>query len=464
MNVNIRKTALAVAVASLMASPALFAQTVDDPNVSADILHNHVVVEDWDITVDETRNTTINDDTTISNTLNETYNGTTTVTDDRAYTWSSDVFENIERTENIQSDVRREGNSHQVSVSLEKDLSLSSDINFTGDPEITGVIDIDSAAIAVVDNRQSITGNNGYNDMLENDAAIGDDVAATASGNLGFNVAAGDNNTQDNAAALSAADASFAFGMADAEVFVNQYGADNITENYGVANTASISGAAFSGASGNIGVNVTSGNNNEQKNALAASVATAAYAQSSISSNQVSTGNTTDNLGSLLLVEDTMDFTLGGDVSGSSSGSGSGSYSGTGSSYQMANFYPDTWEGGDHASGSRIGHDDWDNEAQGAIENPNRPGVGGIAFDNDEAGDLDFTEQSDIDLVASLSGTFDYTYLIAVAATNSATLSGGAFSGASGNIGVNVASGTGNLQANSLALAVAQPRDRKSVV
>ncbi|UWX04006.1 hypothetical protein H1235_00050 [Pseudoxanthomonas sp. NC8] len=43
------------------------------------------------------------------------------------------------------------------------------------------------------------------------------------------------------------------------------------------------------------------------------------------------------------------------------------------------------------------------------------------------------------------------------AATNTAALSGNAFSGASGNIGVNVSAGTGNLQANSLSLAVAQP-------
>ena len=43
------------------------------------------------------------------------------------------------------------------------------------------------------------------------------------------------------------------------------------------------------------------------------------------------------------------------------------------------------------------------------------------------------------------------------AATNRATLSGSAFSGASGNIGVNVSAGTGNQQANSLSLAVAQP-------
>ena len=43
------------------------------------------------------------------------------------------------------------------------------------------------------------------------------------------------------------------------------------------------------------------------------------------------------------------------------------------------------------------------------------------------------------------------------AATNTASLSGSAFSGASGNIGVNVSAGTGNQQANSLSMAVAQP-------
>ena len=51
MNANIRKTAIAMAVAAVAASPAAFAQ--DDPNESIDINHNHIVVEDWDITIDE---------------------------------------------------------------------------------------------------------------------------------------------------------------------------------------------------------------------------------------------------------------------------------------------------------------------------------------------------------------------------------------------------------------------------
>lgn len=490
MNSTIRKTGLALAVAALAASPAAFAQ--DDQNASANIDHQHVVNEDWDIDVDDTRDYILNNDTTnttttntYNNTVNNTANNTVdtnldlsldaaarlrlnaaaniqfdgdydeTISNTESYSttenyWSNEVYENIERTEVVNSDVRREGNEHQVSVSLEKDLSLSSDINFAGDPTISGDIEIDSAAIAVVDNRQSVTGNIGYNDMLDNDASIADDAGEGAAGNLAFNVAAGDNNVQDNAVALSAADASFAFGMADAEVFVNQVGSGNGTVNMGVANDASIGGNAFANAAGNLGVNVASGNNNSQKNAMAASVATAAYAQSSVSSNQMSSGNVTSNEGSFTTVQDSIAINLGGTVSGSADGT----YEGSGASYQQSNFYADAWDGDSHPAGSQTGHVDFDSESQGAVANPDRPGVGGLAFDNEESGVIAL---DDMALDASLSGTLDFSYQVAVAATNSATLDGSAFQGASGNIGVNIASGTGNMQANSLAMAVAQP-------
>src|SRR5690606_34410767 len=88
---------------------------------------------------------------------------------------------------------------------------------------------------------------------------------------------------------------------------------------------------------------------------------------------------------------------------------------------------------------------------------PNRPGVGGMAWDTDEEGNLSFSEMGTADLTASLSGSVIDVDWIAVDATNTASLSGSAISCASVNIGVNVSSGTSNLQANSLALAVAQP-------
>lgn len=480
MNTNMKRTVLAIAVAAASASAGAngWGNDRDNQNQSANINHLHNVAETRTNTNTDTNtetNTTTNTDTdsrtwnrtwnntrnnnsTTNTTINDNVTSNTNVTSNRDVTSNRNVTENVNKTSNIQADERQEKNNHGVDVNIEKDLRLSSDISFSGDPEITGSIDIDSAAIAIIDNRQSVTNNLAGNSLVTNSASIADDVGADASGNLGFNVAAGDNNAQDNAASLSAADASFSFGMADAEVFVNQYGGGNTTLNSGVTNAAGLGGNAFSGASGNIGANVASGNNNEQKNALAASVATSAYATSSISSNQVSSGNTVSNAGYLQSMTDTVDVNLSGRVAGATLAVGAGRYSGSGSAYQKDNYYLDTWSGAlDHPSGSETGHIDMDSDIQNATANPNRPGVGGIAFDTEERGTSQFVELGIADLYASLSGTVSTTRWVNVDATNTAALSGSAFSGASGNIGVNVASGTGNLQANSLALAVAQP-------
>lgn len=450
MKATVKKTVLAMAIAT--ASTAAAANGWDNQNANANINHNHVVTE----TRNDTHNHTDNEvrNWTRSNTTVRNNTDTSNVTRNRTV----NVNEQVQKNSNIQADERKEKNNHGVDVNLEKDLRLSSDINFSGDPTISGDIDLDSAAIAVIDNRQSISNNVTGNSLVTNSASIADDVGAGASGNLGFNVVAGDNNAQDNAASLSAADASFSFGMADAEVFVNQAGFGNTTMNSGVTNAAGLGGNAFVGASGNIGVNIASGNNNEQKNALAASVATSAMAQSSISSNQVSTGNTVSNAGFVQSYTDTVQVGLSGRVAGGTLAVGAGTYRGTGNAYQMANYYLDTWSGDlPHPGGNATGHIDLDNEIQNATMNPNRPGVGGLGFDTRESGTSQFVELGVADLYASLSGTVSTTRWVNVNATNTSALSGSAFSGASGNIGVNVASGTGNLQANSLALAVAQP-------
>ena len=479
MNAKYRKHAVALAVAAVVAAPGAYAQTVNAEanlllNAEANLLLNAEANLRYDDDYrrnqrDNITNTSVNDvanwERNSSVTSNDQANWERTSSDvgtvERSYVETSDIDRNtnINYTEVGNTDVRTEINEHEVAVSLRKSLSLSSDINFSGDPTISGDLEFDSAAIAVIDNRQSVTANTAENELLANDAALDGDVASGAAGNLGFNVAAGDNNVQDNAAALSAADASFSFGMADTEVFVNQYGAGNTTTNMGVTNNASLGGNAFSGAAGNIGVNVASGNNNEQKNALAGSVATSVYAQSSISSNQHSTGNSVSNAGMFDEVSSTTQVTLTGPITGTTSSTGSGSYAGRGNSYQQTHSYPDTYteNGSGHANGSRLGHDDWDIQTQGSVLNPYRPGIGGMAWDTDEEGTLGFSEVGTASLQASLSGTVTSTDLIAVYATNTAALGGTAFSGASGNIGVNVASGTGTLQANSLALAVAQP-------
>ena len=449
MNANLKRTMLALAVATLFGTSMAYANGND---------HDHDRGHD---------NRSV------------TYKSAT-------FKLETDVTRNSDVNKNVSVDVRKEKNAHSVEVDLKKKLSLSSDIAITGDPTISGDITTDSAAIAVIDNRQSVSGNGATNDKLKNTGSIGDNVGAAAAGNIGMNVAAGDNNAQDNAASLSAADASFSFGMADAEVFVNQAGSGNVTLNSGVTNAAGIGGNAFNAATGNIGVNVAAGNNNEQKNALAASVATTVYAQSSISSNQVSSGNLISNQGGTEEVGGTTQVSLSGDISGGYLGIGSGSYSGSsqgsysgssqsdsrGHAYQANNFYPDTWNGDTHPSGTQTGHIDMDNEAQGAILDPYTDNTtGGLGFDTDghssgtesgstssrDHGNLGFVELGGIDLQANLSGTVNTTQWLVIDATNDASLSGNAFQNASGNIGVNVASGTGNLQANSLALAVAQP-------
>jgi len=430
--------------------------TAIDTSIDTDIDTNidTNIRNDWDSRTRVRNNSTTNASSdTNTETTTKSYTETRDVTHNRDVT----VNENVTKNSDIRAHERKEKNNHGVDVNLESDLQVGADIQFRGRPTVSGDLAVDSAAIAIIDNRQSITDNHGDNELLENNASISENVAQDASGNLGFNTAAGDNNAQDNAASLSAADASFTFGMSDAQVYVNQYGAGNRTYNDGVANNSSLSGNAFRGATGNIGVNSAAGNNNEQKNALAASVSTARMATASISSNQVSAENSVSNEGYVKAMRDTTQVTLRGNVRGGTAAIGVGAYRGEGEAFQQSNLYADSWSGESHSGGDSTGHIDFDSDTQGAVQNPNREGVGGFAFDTEEQGVLAYGEVGYADLHASLSGTVATTRWVVEKAENNASLSGDAFRGASGNIGVNVAAGTGNLQANSLALAVAQP-------
>jgi hypothetical protein len=381
------------------------------------------------------------------------------------------------------------GDQHS-GVRFDKKVKLETNIDVSGDPRVRGRIDIDSAAIAIVDNAQSNGGNSGSNQNLSNSASADDNVAQGATGNIGVNIGAGDNNQQDNAAALSATDASFAFGMADAEVFVNQQGAYNETMNVGVTNAAGLDGNAFQGAAGNLGVNVTSGNNNQQKNAMAASVATTRFAQATVSSDQASAHNTVSNAGFVQQYNDTVQVSMSGDVNGYSLGYGVGGYEGSshggyagssslslsGTADQIGNVYPDIWSNSPnddpthaHPGNDFLGHFDLDTDTQGGSDLNNDGGA--LAFGvtasgegtesgrtwSREHGKLGFVELSADDLYADLSGSVVTTRWVINDATNTASLSGNAFQNASGNIGINVSAGTGNQQANSLAMAVAQP-------
>ena len=435
---NLKKNLLALAVlaATGIIAPAAFAQ--EGPSCGGTC------------TVNTTVNYTLDEQDWIRNYL---LNVTAYIYGDVQYNENVDI--------NTDTSIRR--------VRMNKDLSLLTDVSITGNPTVSGTINTDSAAIAVVDNRQHNVANDGENYLLANDASIADDAAQNAQGNIGLNVAAGDNNQQHNAAALAAADASFAFTMADSEIFVEQVNAANTTGNYGQTNDANLGGNALQNAQGNIGVNIAAGNNNQQQNNLAASTGTNSMATASVNSKQDSGGNYTLNEGYTRRFVDLITINLTGTVSGSGA-EGQVLGTSTGTSDQRYNMYPDNWgkapgetpTSAHPTNGPWLGHTDWDTHTQGTDINDNpivrTPGNDPMDPSND-GGSLVMNNNDEISLEemsAQLSGyVVDYSY-VAVMTTNTASLNGSALQNAQGNIGVNIASGTGNQQANSLALAVTQ--------
>lgn len=156
-----------------------------------------------------------------------------------------------------------------------------------------------TGASAIVNDTQLNYNNNVENDATKNTATI-DDSLNEAAGNVGANVAAGDNNQQANAAAIATADSYFVFGFgqgleANASIGVTQDAYGNNLVNYGTQNNASVVDSG-NDVQGNVGINVAAGNFNQQKNDMAiASSAQAFTAGASVTVLQQSSGNTTNN-------------------------------------------------------------------------------------------------------------------------------------------------------------------------
>ncbi len=112
----------------------------------------------------------------------------------------------------------------------------------------------------------------GYADnQLFYTASASDNVLASASGNIGLNVAAGVGNAQTNALAASVnSSGTIAKATADSEQFTIW---NTLAAECDLDNTAFLSGNALSGAVGNIGVNIAAGVGNAQHNGLAIAVA-----------------------------------------------------------------------------------------------------------------------------------------------------------------------------------------------
>jgi len=396
---------------------------------------------------------------------------------DASEDYTRDIYSRDELTrKNVYEDVdkkwieNKDVNVNVTDVEMTKKLSFSKDIRLDGDVTVSGELNADHSVTAVVEDKQYLSGNTGVNHLLENTAKAGDNVLQNASGDIGLNMSAGDNNLQDNASAISAAgDADFVFGVVDAEVFVKQsvgYTGDsmpnngelspasvaeipyfgNSTTNIGTKNYAALGSASLQNASGNIGVNIVSGNNNLQKNNLAAATGNAGIAEASVNTQQHSHGNYTRNEGKVQTGEPgqggsvagemkTMNVTFKGPISGDGVGNASGKYWGTETGIfneVLTNTYTAEHNGNSENSGNE--------------------------------GSIGWHEEASVELLANFTGDMPYYEItscgagcangLAVYTENVASLSDNAMQGASGNIGVNIGAGTGNMASNSLSMAV----------
>ncbi|MBA4363625.1 MAG: heme utilization protein, partial [Pseudomonas sp.] len=150
-------------------------------------------------------------------------------------------------------------------------------------------------ATANATDRQNSTGNSIWNEGTENSAEMSSS-AAGASGNVGVNVAAGNGNQQDNAAAIAnaasdnaAIDNSFVFGTATATADVRQVSNNNRVDNFGSTNSAVMSGSG-GGSSGNMGINIAGGDLNQQKNTMAIANANAPLGNATATASAVQNG------------------------------------------------------------------------------------------------------------------------------------------------------------------------------
>lgn len=101
-------------------------------------------------------------------------------------------------------------------------------------------------------------------DHSDNTASLGGSALSGASGQISVNVAAGHLNQQANATSVTRTNADFVFAGGAASV----QGQGVVWNDNDGSNAANMTGSALSGASGDIGVNVAAGANNEQANGV----------------------------------------------------------------------------------------------------------------------------------------------------------------------------------------------------
>ncbi|MFJ2710716.1 heme utilization protein [Pseudomonas sp. NPDC087346] len=282
-------------------------------------------------------------------------------------------------------------------------------------PTLEELLQIGAGAGAAVLDVQSSGGNAVLNQGTQNNANISGSANGT-NGNVGMNNTAGDGNQQDNAAALATADESFIFGSAVSASSATQVNGGNTVANYSSTANASLNNVG-NGGSGNIGVNNSAGNFNQQKNNLAIAVSGGRVAQAAAAANQSSSGLIVGNNGTQTFKKDTLTGTV----------AAVGVFGAAGTA---------TTKGDDHHSGGGYGNDD--------------KGHGGSGGSQDTKSDFVAVG------VFGLAGVTTQQVLTPDGwknpVTNNANISnvGNNFSG---NAGYNNAAGVGNQQSNSLSIA-----------
>ncbi|WP_339492935.1 MULTISPECIES: heme utilization protein [unclassified Pseudomonas] len=277
-------------------------------------------------------------------------------------------------------------------------------------PSFEQLLSITAGAGAAVLDVQNSDGNVVTNQATRNTAEATDSLNGS-NGNMGANIAAGDGNQQDNAAALATADENFIFGSAVAVSSATQVNNNNYVKNNSTQNNASLTNAGNSG-SGNIGINVTAGNFNQQKNNLAIAVSGGRVAEAAASADQSSTGLVVDNKGVRTYKTDTL--------TGTYSAAGTFKAKGTG-----------TAEDNDHGG--------WGNKGGGY----------GGGHDDDK---FKFSAVGTFELAGSNTQQVLTRDGWKNPVINNATMTN-SMNGFSGNGGANVSAGVGNQQSNSLSIA-----------
>ncbi len=164
-----------------------------------------------------------------------------------------------------------------------------------GGPSLDQILQITGGAGAAVLDSQESSDSATVNRGTQNDAKI-DNSLNNANGNMGANVASGNGNQQDNAAALATADEAFIFGSAVTVSSATQKSTGNTARNRSSTNNTTLNNAGNSG-SGNIGINVTTGDFNQQKNNLAIAVSGGRVAIAAAAASQSTSGLKVSNNG-----------------------------------------------------------------------------------------------------------------------------------------------------------------------